>query len=69
MRHRLPLFIRVWFAFDIALALLPPLHWAAGDGGSSFGVPHVLIYMLGASVFTSASVLAAFACDRATGDA
>ena len=64
MRRRLPLFIRVWFALDLALALLPPLHWAAGAGGASFGVPHVLIYFLGASVFISASVLAAYLADR-----
>lgn len=60
----LPVFIRLWFATDLMLALLPPLHWSLGDGTPVLGTPRVLVYLFGSSAFIAASVVAAYVCDR-----
>lgn len=63
MTKPLPLLIRLWFAADALLALLPPLHWAAGGAGSSVGAPRVLLYLFGSSVFVATSVVVAYFVD------
>lgn len=58
-----PTFIRLWFAADLVLALLPPLHWAAGGATPLLGMPRVLVYLFGTSAFIAASVVAAYLQD------
>ena len=64
MTRPLPLFIRLWFAADALLALLPPLHWVAGGSAPILGVPRVLLYLFGVSAFVSASIVAAYDAGR-----
>ena len=63
MTKPLPLFIRLWFAADALLALLPPLHWAAGGDAPLLGVPGALLYLFATSAFISASVVVAYVVD------
>ena len=58
------LFIPLWFAVDAVLALMPPLHWAAGGSAPILGVPRVLLYLFGVSAFIAASVIAAYRTGR-----
>ncbi|GJE55624.1 MULTISPECIES: hypothetical protein [Methylobacterium] len=62
---RLPRFIQVWFALDLLLALLPPLHWHLGVAEPVLGMPCTLAYLWGASLFIAASVVAAYFADPA----
>ena len=64
MRNPLPSFIRVWFALDLLIALLPPLHWMAAGATPVLGMPRVLVYLLGASAFVAASVVVAYLQDE-----
>ncbi|GEO99474.1 hypothetical protein [Methylobacterium haplocladii] len=61
----LPRFIQAWFALDLILALLPPLHWHFGVAEPVLGVPTTLAYLWGASLFIAASVVAAYLADPA----
>lgn len=63
MTKPLPHLIRLWFAADALLALLPPLHWAAGGAAPVLGMPGVLVYLFGSSAFIAASVVAAYVVD------
>ena len=66
MSKPLPVFIRLWFLADAIVALSPQLHSAASGGAPAvFGLPRVIAYLLGASAFVSASVVAAYVCDPA----
>ena len=61
-----PLFIRIWFLADALVALTPQVHFAAsGATPVLLGLPRVIAYLLVASAFVSASVVAAYLCDPA----
>lgn len=60
MRERLRGVIALWFAADLVLGLLPPLHWAASGGTPILGMPRVLVYLFGSSAFIAASVVFAY---------
>lgn len=60
MFKRLPVFIKIWFALDLFLALFPPIHWAASGGEPIFGVPRSLLYLYSLCVFIALSVVVAY---------
>lgn len=62
--RRLPLLVKLWLAAAIAVALCPPLHWAASGAEPILGVPRGLAYVLGASAFAAAGVVVAYLLDR-----
>lgn len=64
MFKRLPTFVKVWFLLDLAIALLPPLHWLASGSDSVFGVPRSLAYVYGLAIFVASSVVVAYFADR-----
>lgn len=63
MRQSLPLFVKVWFALDLFLALFPPLHWGVSRSEPVFGIPAALLYLFGLSLFMAASVVVAYFSD------
>ena len=56
--------IRGWFAADCALVLLPALYWPVASGSRIVGVPTVLAYLFGTSVFIAASIVCAYGLGR-----
>lgn len=64
MRSELPVFIKIWFAVDLVLALFPPVHWAMSGADPIFGIPSALLYTFGTSFVIAASVVAAYFSDR-----
>jgi len=67
MRVPLPVFVKLWFGFDLLLALLPPLHWAASGTEPVLGVPKPLFYLYGTSLCIAVSVVVAYLCDKGLG--
>lgn len=63
MRSRLPLFVKVWFAVDLFLALFPPVHWAVSDAEPVAGVPMSLVYLGLTGLCIMLSVVVAYFCD------
>jgi hypothetical protein len=64
MGSGLPVFIKVWFAADLVLALFPPVHWAMSGDDPTLGIPRALFYIYGTSFVIAASVVAAYFSDR-----
>lgn len=64
MGSQLPVFIKVWFAVDLFLALFPPVHWAMSGSDPILGIPRSLFYVFGTSLIIAASVAAAYFADR-----
>ncbi|GJE26892.1 hypothetical protein [Methylobacterium organophilum] len=64
MPARLPGFLRLWFALDVVLALAPPLHWRLNGAAPVLGLPPVLAYLWGTSLFIAASTVAAYLAER-----
>jgi hypothetical protein len=65
MRSPSPMFIKVWFAIDLVLALFPPVHWAMSGSEPILGIPEPLLYLYGTSSIIAASIVAAYFADRA----
>lgn len=63
MPARLPRFVLIWFALDVALALLPLLHWTFGGPGTMLGWPRALVYLVATHVLIAASVVTAYLAD------
>jgi hypothetical protein len=64
MQSSLPVYVKLWFAADLFLALFPPLHWAARGPDPIFGAPLALFYIFGTSAFIALSVVVAYLADR-----
>lgn len=62
---RLPRFIQVWFALDLLLALLPPIHWSFGVADRVLGLPLSVLYLSCTGVFIAASVVSIYVSDPA----
>ena len=56
--------IRIWFAADCALVLLPPLDWPFAPGSRLAGVPVAVAYLFGTSAFIAASIVCAYTLGR-----
>lgn len=64
-----PLWIKVWFAFDAILALLPPVYWAAsGRDPSILGLPLSVFYFAVTGACISASIVVAFVVETRQGN-
>jgi hypothetical protein len=63
MQSPLPVYVKLWFAADLFLALFPPLHWSARGYDPIFGAPLALFYIFGTSAFIALSVVAAYLSD------
>lgn len=64
MQPSLPTYLKLWFAADLALALFPPIHWAAHGKDPVFGAPVALLYIYGLSAFIALSVVVAYLATR-----
>jgi hypothetical protein len=67
MRPQLPMLVKAWFALDLLLILLPPLHWIASGADPLFGLPRSLVYLAGVGTCIASSVVVAYVCDRGLG--
>jgi hypothetical protein len=66
MQPTLPIYLKIWFAADLVLALFPPIHWAARGDDPIFGAPLALVYIYGTSAFIALSVVVAYLATRQT---
>jgi hypothetical protein len=62
--------VRIWFAINVVIALLPPLYWAADTykASSILGLPMTLFYFLAVSISIMASILYAYWEESARGE-
>jgi hypothetical protein len=62
--------VRIWFAANALLALLPPLYWAADAHreATMLGMPVTLFYFLAISISITASILYAYWEESASGE-
>ncbi len=62
---RLATFVKIWFGFDLALALFPPIHWSLNGLEPIAGVPASLAYVLAMSALAASSVVVIYLAERA----
>ncbi len=62
------MFVSAWFVLDAIVTLFPPLYWLAGGPRPTLlGLPCSVIYFIGAGIFVTASLLAAYWDDERRG--
>jgi hypothetical protein len=60
---------RLWFVADVALALAPPVYWAANNYQAPiFGLPATMIYFLVLCSSITLSILYAYWVDVSNGE-
>ncbi|MGE4480243.1 hypothetical protein [Acidocella sp.] len=64
-----PGWIKLWFALDAALALLPPIYWAAsGPTPAVFGLPLSVFYFILTGASITGSIVTAYAIEVKRGN-